>query len=68
MLSASVPPRQVAEFLLGASPWQEGKGASETKEFVADKLQAVLKGEQADESEPPPIDLTCTHLAQACYS
>ncbi|TBU62053.1 ER-golgi trafficking TRAPP I complex 85 kDa subunit-domain-containing protein [Dichomitus squalens] len=65
--SASIPPRQVADFLLGANPWQEGRGASETKEFVANKLQALLKGEPADDSEPPPIDLTCTHIAEARF-
>ncbi|KAI1793952.1 ER-golgi trafficking TRAPP I complex 85 kDa subunit-domain-containing protein [Ganoderma leucocontextum] len=62
--STSIPPRQVADFLLSANPWQEGKGVSETKEFVASKLQAILKDDQADSSKPPPIDLTCTHLVQ----
>ncbi|KAM5531871.1 hypothetical protein V8D89_014425 [Ganoderma adspersum] len=62
--STSIPPRQVVDFLLSANPWQEGKGASEAKEFVANKLQAILKGDQADSSGPPPIDLTCTHLVQ----
>lgn len=66
-LSTSIPPRQVVDFLLSANPWQEGKGASEAKEFVANKLQAILKGDQADSSEPLPIDLTCTHLVQVRF-
>ncbi|RPD64974.1 hypothetical protein L227DRAFT_571426 [Lentinus tigrinus ALCF2SS1-6] len=61
---ASVPPRQAVEYSFGAAPWQAGTSATETTEFVARKLQAVLKGDPADPSEPPPIDLTCTHLAQ----
>lgn len=67
--STSISPRQVVDFVLSVNPWQKGKGASETKEFVANKLQAILKGEQADASEPTPIDLTCTHLVQvrSCY-
>lgn len=63
--STSIPPRQVVDFLLSANTWQEGKGALETKEFVASKLRALLKGDQADGSEPPPIDLACTHLVQS---
>ena len=66
-LSTSIPPRQVVDFLLTANPWQEGKGASEAKEFVANKLQTILKGDQADSSEPLPIDLTCTHLVQVRF-
>ncbi|KAI0715153.1 ER-golgi trafficking TRAPP I complex 85 kDa subunit-domain-containing protein [Earliella scabrosa] len=60
----SIPPRQAVEYSLGASPWRGGAGATETREFVARKVQAVLKGDQVDASEPPPLDLSCTHLAQ----
>ncbi|KAI0686194.1 ER-golgi trafficking TRAPP I complex 85 kDa subunit-domain-containing protein [Earliella scabrosa] len=60
----SIPPRQAVEYSLGASPWRGGAGATETRAFVARKVQAVLKGDQVDASEPPPLDLICTHLAQ----
>ena len=61
--SASIPPHQTAEYSFGATPWRDGTGATETTEFVARKIEAVLKGDQVDPSEPSPIDLTCTHLA-----
>ncbi|KAI0800868.1 ER-golgi trafficking TRAPP I complex 85 kDa subunit-domain-containing protein [Fomes fomentarius] len=60
----TIPPHQAAQLSLGARPWSAGTGATETREFVSRKLAAVLKGEQVDASEPPPIELHCTHLAQ----
>ncbi|KAI0639808.1 ER-golgi trafficking TRAPP I complex 85 kDa subunit-domain-containing protein [Trametes polyzona] len=58
-----VPPHQIANFSLGARPWSSGKGASETREFVNRKLKAVLQEDPVDPSEPPALDLTCTHVA-----
>ncbi|KAI0830719.1 ER-golgi trafficking TRAPP I complex 85 kDa subunit-domain-containing protein [Trametes gibbosa] len=58
-----VPPRQLANISLGARPTKPGTGPSETGEFVVRKLKVVLEGEQVDASEPPPLDLTCTHIA-----
>ncbi|TFK91662.1 hypothetical protein K466DRAFT_482283 [Polyporus arcularius HHB13444] len=61
---ASIPPRQAAEYSFGASPRQAGNGATETTEFVLRKIETVLQGGQVDPSEPPPIELSCTHLAE----
>ncbi|KAI0778588.1 ER-golgi trafficking TRAPP I complex 85 kDa subunit-domain-containing protein [Trametes elegans] len=54
--------RQVANFSLGASPWDSGQSARETQEFVARKIRAVLQEDPVDPSEPPPIQLACTHV------
>ncbi|KAI0721227.1 ER-golgi trafficking TRAPP I complex 85 kDa subunit-domain-containing protein [Cerioporus squamosus] len=61
---ASIPPRQVAEYSFGAAPRQTGSDALATTEFVARKIETVLQGGQVDPSEPPPIELACTHLAE----
>ncbi|KAH9858208.1 ER-golgi trafficking TRAPP I complex 85 kDa subunit-domain-containing protein [Lenzites betulinus] len=58
-----LPPRQLANFSLGARPTPLGTGPSETGDFVVRKLKVVLQGDQVDASEPPPLDLTCTHIA-----
>ncbi|EIW64369.1 uncharacterized protein TRAVEDRAFT_158546 [Trametes versicolor FP-101664 SS1] len=67
MLSSSTgllcPPHQVATFSLGARPWTSGAGVSETRDFVANKIRAVLQETPIDPSEPPSLDLTCTHIA-----
>ena len=62
--SSTIPPHQVAEFSLGATPWSEGQGASATNEFVAEKVQAVLGGDEVPLSSPPSISLSCTHIVQ----
>ena len=66
--STSIPPRQVVQFSLGASSWQDGEGASETEQFVAEKLQSLLAGDQVPTSDPPPISLTCTHVTKVRLS
>ncbi|KAH9944035.1 ER-golgi trafficking TRAPP I complex 85 kDa subunit-domain-containing protein [Epithele typhae] len=60
----SIPPRQVVEFSLGATPCESSKGTTETTEFVAEKLEALLRGDQVPTTTPPPLTLTCTHVAQ----
>lgn len=64
LYSASIPPRQAAEYSFGASPRRAGTGATETTEFVLRKIETVLQGGQVNPSEPPPIELSCTHLAE----
>ncbi|KAI8981263.1 ER-golgi trafficking TRAPP I complex 85 kDa subunit-domain-containing protein [Trametes punicea] len=62
--SVEVPSHQIANLALGVSPWKSGPIASQTGEFVARKIKAVLHEETVDSSEPPPVDLICTHVAQ----
>ncbi|KAI0361180.1 hypothetical protein OH77DRAFT_1417397 [Trametes cingulata] len=61
--SMVIPPHQVANVSLGARPWTGGAGATETREFVTRKIRAVLQEDPVDPSEPPPLDLSCTHVA-----
>ncbi|CDO73209.1 hypothetical protein BN946_scf185007.g264 [Trametes cinnabarina] len=61
--SVMVPPHQIANLSLGANPWTSSTSPSETRDFVARKLKAVLHEETIDSSEPPPVDLICTHMA-----
>ncbi|KAH9897998.1 ER-golgi trafficking TRAPP I complex 85 kDa subunit-domain-containing protein [Cubamyces lactineus] len=61
--SVIVHPHQLASLSLGAKSWHAGSGVSETREFVARKLNALLQGGPIDHSEPPALDLTCTHIA-----
>ncbi|KAI0652274.1 ER-golgi trafficking TRAPP I complex 85 kDa subunit-domain-containing protein [Trametes meyenii] len=61
--SMVIPPRQVANVSIGASPWRSGAGALDTRDFVNRKIRAVVQEDPVDPSEPPPIDLTCAHVA-----
>ncbi|KAL7285211.1 hypothetical protein ACG7TL_000304 [Trametes sanguinea] len=61
--SVVIPPHQLANVTLGVSRWDSGTDPSEAREFVARKLKAVLQEETIDPSEPPPIELACTHMA-----
>jgi len=56
---------QCFRLLLEASPWLEGKGSSETFNFVLQSVGRLLKGSEHDHSlSPPPIDLLCSHIIQ----
>ncbi|KAA1467917.1 hypothetical protein DENSPDRAFT_856966 [Dentipellis sp. KUC8613] len=57
-------PSQNLRIPFGVSPWGDRKGAEETLQFVLDKLQAVLRGEDIGSSKPPPIDILCSYLPE----
>lgn len=61
---ASISPSQTARFVLGGDLWQEGEGKKETLDYLVRKLEDVLAGLPASSSEPPEIDLVCSHAVQ----
>ncbi|KIY45752.1 hypothetical protein FISHEDRAFT_66805 [Fistulina hepatica ATCC 64428] len=63
--STTIAPNQVSRFFFGVDPWESQSGCRETNEFVTRKLRSLLLGEEVDVSEPPPIDILCSHVAEA---
>ncbi|KAF8078759.1 ER-golgi trafficking TRAPP I complex 85 kDa subunit-domain-containing protein [Lyophyllum atratum] len=56
-----LPPSQSSHLLFGASRWDAGSGSQETLDFVSKKLRDTV-------SDPPPIDLLCSHMSEATQS
>ncbi|KAF5384925.1 hypothetical protein D9615_001402 [Tricholomella constricta] len=63
-----MPPLQSSHLLFGVSRWLAGYGSQETFDFVAKKLQDVLNGRTVEISDPPPIDLLCSHIFKGTQS
>lgn len=61
--SGSLSSSQSSHLLFGASRWNAGSGTEKTLEFVSRKLSDVLQGKTAEISDPPPIDLLCSHIS-----
>ncbi|KAF9010359.1 hypothetical protein BDZ89DRAFT_996309 [Hymenopellis radicata] len=55
-------PSQSSRFFMGASRWENSQDPSLTMDFVTRKLAGVLQGHPVDPSQPPPVDLCCTHM------
>lgn len=63
-----VAPAQSSRLLLGSSAWKEASGSQETFNFVATKLNDVLKGSAAESLVlPPAIDVSCSHISRVRY-
>lgn len=60
----TVPPHQCVRLLLEANPWQDGVGSQETLDFLSEQLGIVLRGEDVKSSDPPSIDLLCSHISK----
>ncbi|KAJ7630805.1 ER-golgi trafficking TRAPP I complex 85 kDa subunit-domain-containing protein [Roridomyces roridus] len=61
----ALPPSQCSRLFLGAHHWTDGTGSAETSDFVPRKLQDVLLGRVVETSNPPPIDVLCSHIAKS---
>ncbi|CCM05178.1 uncharacterized protein FIBRA_07387 [Fibroporia radiculosa] len=58
-----VLPHQITRLTLGIRPWQkEVESIKPISQFVAQKLQAVVQGNQPDSTNPPSVDLLCSHI------
>ena len=63
-LSVDLHPSQMVRVGFSAKRWENGAdGIDETKKYVKRKLGAVLRGEEIDSSEPPPLEVSCTHFS-----
>ncbi|KAG6911541.1 hypothetical protein DXG01_011843 [Tephrocybe rancida] len=59
---------QSSQLLFGASPREAGSAAYESYKFISRTLQDVLYGRTVEDSDPPPIDVLCSHVAEAPQS
>ncbi|KAF8898889.1 ER-golgi trafficking TRAPP I complex 85 kDa subunit-domain-containing protein [Infundibulicybe gibba] len=59
---ATILPYQSSRLLYGANQWLEGSGSPETTKFVTRKLVDILHGRTVEVSDPPPIELICSHI------
>ncbi|KAH9937068.1 ER-golgi trafficking TRAPP I complex 85 kDa subunit-domain-containing protein [Fomitopsis serialis] len=59
-----VQPQQITKVHLGIIPWRESQGPQMTLQFVSSKLAAILRGEQPDDSDPPPLNINCQHISK----
>ncbi|TFY79762.1 hypothetical protein EWM64_g4249 [Hericium alpestre] len=45
-------------------PWEDRVDSAETLKFVSRKLQGLIRGEDTEISDPPPIELICSHTPE----
>lgn len=57
-------PLQIGHFAFAAEQWLDGEGKEESLDFVKTKLELVLQGDVPSPSEPPEVDLLCSHLLE----
>lgn len=63
-LSVDLPPSQMVCVGFGVERWEDGiEGIEETRKYFRRKIGAVLRGEDIDPSEPPPLEVSCTHFS-----
>lgn len=64
LLSVDLPPSQIVRVGFCAKRWEDGaEEIGEVRKYVRRKLGAVLRGEEIDPSEPPPLEVSCTHFS-----
>ncbi|KAF9076140.1 ER-golgi trafficking TRAPP I complex 85 kDa subunit-domain-containing protein [Rhodocollybia butyracea] len=66
--SGPVFPSQSSRFVLGVNPWVNPSGCEETLDYVVRQLEDVVRGRAIGSSEPPPLDLCCSHVFQTQQS
>ncbi|KAI0068320.1 hypothetical protein BV25DRAFT_1793504 [Artomyces pyxidatus] len=54
-------PSQAIYLPLGVRPWAHMSDNTATRQFVTGKLRDVLQGRDIDQSDPPAIELLCSH-------
>jgi len=53
----------------GVKRWEDGaEGIEETRKYARRKIGAVLRGEEIDPSEPPLLEVSCTHFSDVSLS
>lgn len=63
--SGELAPQQLACATFGVSRWEESNdGPQNTRDYVRQKLGAIMQGQELDLSNPPPLDLLCRHFSQ----
>ena len=61
--SVDLPPSQVVRVAFGVKRWEDSaEGIEETRKYARRKIGAVLH-EEIDPSEPPPLEVSCTHFS-----
>lgn len=67
--SVDLPPSQIVRVGFDVKRWEDGsEGIEETRRFVRRKIGAVLRGGEIDPSEPPPLEVSCTHFSGVSLS
>ncbi|KAG6819496.1 hypothetical protein H0H93_011310 [Arthromyces matolae] len=61
-------PLQSSQLWFGASPWDGNTTSHDVFAFVSTKLQDVLHGRAVNNSDPPSIDILCTHFTEPTRS
>ena len=59
-------PSQVLHLPLGVDRWENELDTQPTLDFVSNTLRNVLQGQTLEPSEPPPIDVLCSHVSKVC--
>ena len=62
--SIDLSPSQLVRVGFCVKRWEDGaEGIEETRKYVRRKIGKVLRGEEIDPSEPPPLEVSCTHFS-----
>ena len=62
--SVDLSPSQLVHVGFCVKRWEDGaEGIKGIRKYVRRKIGAVLRGEEIDPSEPPPLEVSCTHFS-----